>query len=254
VDGWTLPLDPNSLVTRFSQQEIMNLALRSVVIVMPLCLLGWFPLAAIAEDTGDGWIVLFDGSSAENFRSYQSDTINEGWQIVDSALTRIVKPGVKNRVGDLITKEKFGAFELELEFKISPGGNSGVMYHVTEEHDKAWHSGPEIQIIDNVKGKDGQKTGWLYQLYSTEQDATKPAGQWNHMRIVITPEKCEHFINGTKYFEYVKGSEDWNQRVAASKFSQHEKFGLANEGYLCLQDHGDEVAFRNIRVRRKSSP
>ena len=202
------------------------------------------------QATGD-WKTLFDGTSLQHFRNYQSDTIDEGWKVVDGAITRTVDPAAtkKSRIGDLITREKFGSFELELEFKISPGGNSGIMYHVTEDHEKPWHSGPEIQIIDNQGGKDGQKTGWLYQLYSTETDATKPAGQWNQLRIVITPEKCEHFVNGTKYFRYVKGSDDWDKRVAASKFSKQEHFGLATSGHICLQDHGNEVAFRNIRVK-----
>ena len=212
-----------------------------------------FAVAEKPQAAGD-WQVLFDGNSLDHFRNYQSDTVNEGWKIVDGAVTRMVdkSSAKKSRVGDLITKEKYGAFELELEFKISSGGNSGLMYHVTEDNEKPWHSGPEIQIIDNVGGKDGQKTGWLYQMYSTETDATKPAGQWNHLRIVISPAKCEHYVNGTKYFEYVKGSDDWNKRVAASKFSKQKNFGLAKSGHICLQDHGNEVAFRNIRVKRLS--
>ena len=229
--------------------KLMGLTCR---LSIPLLLL-LSPCAAGDDPTTNSeWTVLFDGTSMEHFRSYQSDTINDGWEIFDGAITRIADPTAtkKSRVGDLITREKYGAFELELEFKISPGGNSGVMYHVTEDNEKSWHSGPEIQIIDNQKGKDGQKTGWLYQLYMTDVDATNPAGQWNQLRIVISPKKCEHHVNGTKYFEYVKGGDDWNKRVAASKFSKQDSFGLAKSGHICLQDHGNEVAFRNIRVRR----
>tara|TARA_R110002049_G_scaffold4601_1_gene31703 strand:- start:100579 stop:101277 length:699 start_codon:yes stop_codon:yes gene_type:complete len=211
-------------------------------------------VSATAEkpsSTGDTQ-VLFDGSSMQNFRCFKSKSIDPGWKIIDGAITRTVDPSAekKSRIGDLMTKEKFGAFDLELEFKISPGGNSGIIYHVTEDNAKAWHSGPEIQIIDNQAGADAQKSGWLYQLYSTDTDATKPAGQWNSLRVLITPDKCEHYVNGVKYVEYVKGSDDWNQRVAASKFSKQPNFGLAKSGHICLQDHGNEVAFRNIRITR----
>lgn len=192
------------------------------------------------------WRVLFDGESTDNFRNYQSDTISDGWKIVDDALVRAEKGA-----GDIVTRDEFGAFELELEFKISPGGNSGIMYHVTEDNPRPWHSGPEVQIQDNVDGHDPQKCGWLYQLYSTEKDATKPAGQWNQLRLVITPDKCTHFVNGVKYVEYDKGSDEWDERVAESKFAKFEGFGEAEKGHICLQDHGDKVAYRNIRIRER---
>jgi hypothetical protein len=123
------------------------------------------------------------------------------------------------------------------------------MYHVTEEQGTPWQSGPEIQIQDNVKGHDPEKSGWLYQLYSSDTDATKPAGQWNELRVIIAPHKCEHYMNGVKYCEYVKGSEDWDQRVADSKFRKMPAFGKATRGHICLQDHGNRVAFRNIKIR-----
>ncbi|MEM9587300.1 MAG: DUF1080 domain-containing protein [Planctomycetota bacterium] len=191
------------------------------------------------------WQALFDGSSTDHFRNYKKDTISGGWKIVDGALVRAEKGA-----GDIITKEKYEAFELELEFKISPAGNSGIMYHVNEDNPRPWQSGPEIQIQDNKDGHDPQKCGWLYQLYTTDVDATKPAGEWNKLRIVITPEKCQHFVNDTLYVEYVKGSDDWKKKVAASKFSKFKGFGEPTEGHICLQDHNDEVAYRNIRIRR----
>ena len=123
------------------------------------------------------------------------------------------------------------------------------MFHVTEEAERPWQTGPEVQILDNVAGHDPNKAGWLYQLYVPDVDATKPAGEWNELRLVVTPEKCETWMNGTKYYEFVKGSADWNARVAKSKFAAMPLFGTATRGHICLQDHGDTVAFRNIRIR-----
>lgn len=196
------------------------------------------------KEKADGWKLLFDGKSTDSWRSFKKDGISAGWQVVDGALTRAGKGA-----GDIITKDKFGSFELSLEYRISKGGNSGIMYHVTEEEATPWMTGPEIQVQDNKDGHDPQKAGWLYQLYSSATDATKPAGEWNQLRILITPTKCEHTMNGVKYCEYVKGSDDWKEKVAKSKFGKMPKFGLATEGFISLQDHGNEVAYRNIKIR-----
>lgn len=192
----------------------------------------------------DGWKLLFDGKDLSNFRNYKAEGVNEKWQVKDGAFTLTEKGG-----GDIITKEEYGAFEIKLDYKIAPEGNSGLMYHVKETEPKPWQTGPEVQIQDNVDGHDPQKAGWLYQLYPSEVDATKPAGEWNTMHIVITPEKCVHYMNGTKYCEYVKGSEEWDEKVAASKFSKFENFGKPTEGHICLQDHGNVVSFRNVKIK-----
>lgn len=194
----------------------------------------------------EGWTLLFDGKSTEHFRNYKAEGIKDAWQVKDGALTLTKKGG-----GDIITKKQFDSFEFKVDYRISIGGNSGLMYHVTETDRTPWRTGPEIQIQDNVKGKDPQKAGWLYQLYKPAEgvDATKPAGEWNTLHILITPEKCVQWMNGTKYVEYVKGSEDWDKRVAASKFSKFKNFGKPTKGHICLQDHGNVVSFRNIKVR-----
>lgn len=191
-----------------------------------------------------GWKLLFDGQTTTGWRNYKKETVGTGWKIENGTLVR--KEG---GAGDIITTEQFDSFELVLEYNISKGGNSGLMYHVTEEEKTPWMTGPEIQIQDNKDGHDPQKAGWLYQLYNSDKDATKPAGEWNQLRIVITPAKCEQFMNGEKYCEYVKGSEDWNTRVAKSKFGKMPQFGKPTKGHICLQDHGNLVAFRNIKLR-----
>ncbi|QDT32716.1 family 16 glycoside hydrolase [Thalassoglobus polymorphus] len=199
-----------------------------------------------------GWELLFDGKTAENFRNYKKDTLNSGWVVKDGALVRAA-----GGAGDIITKQQYSAFELMLDYKISKAGNSGLMFHVTETEATPWRTGPEIQIQDNVDGHDPQKSGWLYQLYQPPGDpatgetvdATRPAGEWNQLHIRITPNQSEINMNGVRYARFKKGDDDWNKRVAASKFAKFENFGKPNSGHIALQDHGNEVAFRNIKIR-----
>jgi glucose/arabinose dehydrogenase len=210
-----------------------------------------------------GWRLLFDGASLEGWRNFGQQTVSPGWSIENGT---IVRKGVG--AGDILSKETFGSFELQLEYKISKGGNSGLMFHVTEEERTPWMTGPEVQIQDNVDGHDPQKSGWLYQLYQPVKpawavrfekqvgfetpavdDATRPAGEWNHLYIRVTPTDGEVQVNGVSYFKFQKGSDDWNERVAKSKFADMFKFGKATEGHIALQDHGNEVAFRGIKVR-----
>lgn len=197
------------------------------------------------KEKEEGWELLFNGEDLSNFRNYNGEGIKEEWQVKDGAFTLTKKGG-----GDIITRSEYGAFELKLDYKISKGGNSGIMYHVTEvKGSPPWHTGPEIQIQDNVDGHDPQKAGWLYQLYPAETDATNPAGEWNSVHIIISPEKCVHYMNGEKYCEYVKGSKDWDEKVAASKFSKFPNFGKPTKGHINLQDHGNVVSFRNVKIK-----
>ncbi|MDF1744106.1 MAG: PQQ-dependent sugar dehydrogenase [Gimesia sp.] len=210
-----------------------------------------------------GWKLLFDGKTTNGWRNFKKDSISDGWTIKDGVLSRSEKGA-----GDIISKDQFGFFEISLEYRISKEGNSGLMFHVTEEEKTPWRTGPEIQIQDNVDGHDPQKAGWLYQLYKPATpkwmieaekagkkvtpaivDATRPAGQWNHLFLRIAPDQSEVIMNGVKYFRFKKGSPDWDKRVAASKFSKYPKFGKATKGHICLQDHNDLVSFRNIKIR-----
>jgi len=200
-----------------------------------------------------GWKLLFDGKSLDGWNNFKKKDVKAGWQIKDGTLA-CVDP--KN-AGDLCTAEQYDWFELSLDYNISKGGNSGIIYHITPEGGAVWATGPEFQLQDNGEAHDPQLCGWLYQLYKPEidpktgkpLDATKPAGEWNNVKLILTPEKCEHWINGVKYFEYQLGSEDFNKRVAASKFKSMPKFAKSNIGFLALQgDHG-QVSFRNIKIR-----
>jgi hypothetical protein len=200
-----------------------------------------------------GWKLLFNGNDLAGWHNFKKEGIRPGWQVKDGSLA-CIDP---HDAGDIVTTDKFDWFELQLDYNISEGGNSGIMFHVTEQGGAAWATGPEIQLEDNAKAADPQRCGWLYGLYKPPTDpktgktldATKPAGEWNHVRILISPEKCVHEINGVKYFEYVLGSDDFKDRVAKSKFGKMPNFAKADSGFLALQgDHG-QVSFRNIKIR-----
>ena len=197
-----------------------------------------------------GWKLLFDGKdAAAHWRGYKKDSLPDKWVVKDGALVLTGKGG-----GDIVTKEQFESFELSIEWKITPGGNSGIMFKVQETGAAPWHTGPEAQILDNDKGHDPQRAGWMYGLYPASVDTTKPVGEWNHFvlkceKTTAGTFKCVHTMNGTKYVEYEIGSADWNEKVAKSKFGKFPDFAKAAKGHICLQDHGNEVAFRNIKIR-----
>ncbi len=195
-----------------------------------------------------GWQLLFDGKSTDNFRNYKKDAVSAGWKVADGSLVR-----EGNDAGDLISKKKYKYFELSLEYNISEGGNSGLMFHVTEDNPQPWNSGPEIQIQDNAKGHDPQKAGWLYQLYRpttpAELDATRPVGKWNQLFVRISPTQSEVSMNGALYYKFKLGDAKWKELVSKSKFASFPGFGAAGEGHICLQDHGNLVSFRNIKIR-----
>lgn len=206
-----------------------------------------------AAEQAAGWKLLFNGTDLNGWHNFKKEGTRPGWQVKDGTLA-CVDP---HNAGDIVTTEKYDSFELLIDFKMSEGANSGIMYHVTDEGGAAWATGPEIQLEDNAKAADSQKCGWLYALYQPPVDpatgktidSTKGANEWNQMRILITPEKCVHEVNGVKYVEYVLGSEEFNARVAKSKFGKMPGFAKAKSGYLALQgDHG-QVSFRNIRLR-----
>ena len=209
-------------------------------------------------EKADGWQLLFDGSSFNGWHNFKMDGIRPGWQVQAGALV-CADP---HNAGDIVSSNSFDWFELQLDYNISEAGNSGIMFHVTNDGGAVWATGPEFQLEDNKKAADKIRCGWLYALYQPPVDAntgeildaTKPVGQWNHVRLLVTPEKCVHEINGVKYFEYVLGSPDFNERVAKSKFSKMPGFAKSNLGFIALQgDHGS-VSFRNIKIRPVKTP
>lgn len=204
------------------------------------------------KERKSGWKLLFDGKTTEGWRNYGSKEISPKWKVVDGALTK-----EERDAGDIITKDEYEWFELSIEYRISKGGNSGIMFRVTEEEIKPYMTGPEIQVQDNQNWRDPELAGWLYGLYrptidpktGSPLDATKPFGEWNHLRIILAPDNCETYMNGVKYYQYQFGSADWDHRVSNSKFKAWPRFGKSKRGHIDLQDHGAPVAYRNIKIR-----
>ncbi|HXE52437.1 MAG TPA: DUF1080 domain-containing protein [Tepidisphaeraceae bacterium] len=205
------------------------------------------------QEKADGWKLLFDGKDFDGWHSFHRHEVRPGWKVEDGTLA-CVDP---HNAGDLCTNDKYTWFELKLQYNISHAGNSGILYHVTDKGGATWSTGPEFQLEDNTAAADPIRCGWLYALYQPPidpktgktLDATKPVGEWNQVRLLITPDKCEHDINGVKYLDYVLNSDDFKQRVAKSKFGRMKDFAKSDTGYIALQgDHG-KVSFRNIKIR-----
>ncbi|MFN8138966.1 MAG: DUF1080 domain-containing protein [Fimbriimonadales bacterium] len=193
-----------------------------------------------------GWKLLFDGKTTAGWHNFNATGVRPGWQVKDGVLSIVDSA----QAGDIVTDEKYEWFDLTLDFNLGKNQNSGIMFHVADSGEAPWHSGPEVQLYDHPAEKGVEISGYLYQLYASTVDATKPAGEWNHLRILVAPKKCETYMNGVKYYEYVLGSADFWDRVAKSKFSKYPEFAKLKEGTIAIQgDHG-QVSFRNIKIRR----
>jgi hypothetical protein len=230
---------------------------------MNLRLAGLTVLAALACSTGNtpdspenrpaamtdssAWRTLFDGTSTAAWRGYQMDSFPAGWGIEGGSLVRTTG-GV-----DIITRDQFSDFELELEWKVGPAGNSGIMYRVTEADSSTYRTGPEYQILDDAAHQDGKNrltsAGSAYGLYAPPAGVVKPAGEWNSTRIVARGAHVEHWLNGQKVVEYELWSPDWEEKVRNSKFVEWSGYGRSPRGHIALQDHGDRVEFRAVRIR-----
>ena len=205
------------------------------------------PNVLTTSERAAGWRLLFDGMSTAGWRGYRQANVPSGWQAVDGALTRT------GGGGDLITVEQFANFELTIDWMIAPGGNSGIMYRVSEAAEATFLTGPEFQVLDNAGHPDGasglSSAGACYGLYAPSQDVTRPPGAWNEARIVANGQHVEHWMNGVKIVEYEIGSADWLARFRASPHRDAAGYGREPRGHIAVQDHGDRVAYRNIKIR-----
>jgi hypothetical protein len=192
------------------------------------------------------WRSLFDGKTTNGWRGFRHKTMPDGWQVVDGALTRVSKST------DIVTIDEFGDFELMLEWNLPPNGNSGIHYRVIEDDDVMWHQAPEYQIIDNAYKeplKPGQYTGANYDLHPPSRDVTRPIGSWNVTRLIVRGAHVEHWLNGVKVVEYERGTQLFRALVNNSKYMDFPGFGERERGPILLQDHGNAVSFRSIKIR-----
>jgi hypothetical protein len=216
---------------------------------------------AVEEAPEEEWIMLFNGENLDGWKRYGADEIGPLWSAQNGTILcdgEGLGEGSGEWGGSLITLEQFGNFELEVEWKISPGGNSGILYHVVEspEYSHAYSTGPEYQVLDDGgwKGDEltpAQMAGSNYDMYAAPEDKKlNPAGQWNSSRIIYNDGHVEHYLNGKLTVEFDEGSEEFKERYENSKWPDYPGWNKYKTGSIALQDHGAPVWFRNIRIRR----
>ena len=209
----------------------------------------------------DGWESLFNGTTTEGWHTYGKTSAGKAWKAEDSALhlDASVKDGWQTKDGgDIVSVNEYENFDLELEWKISEGGNSGIMFYVHEDTSKykyAWESGPEMQICDNEKNEDGKvdkaRAGDLYELVATSsQQFVKPAMQWNQVEIISNNGKLDFFMNYHHVLSTTLWDDTWKKLIAETKFKTMPGFGTFKKGKIALQDHGADVWFRNIKIKK----
>lgn len=215
-------------------------------------------MKAAGSDTG--WVSLFDGKTTAGWHSYGKTTIGEAWKVADGAiyLDTTQKDGWQIKGGgDIVTNDEFENFHLKLEWKIAPNGNSGIIFYVHEDTAKykyVWYTGPEMQVLDNNGHSDAKipkhRAGDLYDLISCSKETVKPAGEWNEAEIVSNNGKLDLFLNGTNVVSTNMWDSAWKQLLAGSKFKDMADFGTYKKGRISLQDHGNAVWYRNIKIKK----
>jgi len=212
------------------------------------------PNALTPEEKREGFKLLFDGKSLKGWRSFKAKEAKDQWKIEDDAITLTSGGG-----GDLITDDEYSDFDFRCDWKIADQGNSGIMWRSTEDHGAPYESGPEYQILDSFdkeghkyahETKKGNIAGGFYDIYPAKVEWSKPVGEWNETRIVIKGTKVTLYLNGNVTADVDTKTDEFKEALAKSKFKDWEHFNKAKKGHIVFQDHGDKVAFRNIRIKR----
>lgn len=207
----------------------------------------------------DGWQLLFDGTSKKGWHVYNNKTDGSAWKVADGALyldTAQKKDWQVVGGGDIVTDDEYENFDLKLEWKVASGGNSGIILFINEDkkYEHTWHTGPEMQVLDNAKHKDASivkhRAGDLYDLITSSPETVKPAGEWNQVEIIANKGNLEFHLNGTKVLTTTMWDDNWKKMIAGSKFKSMKDFGTFNKGRIGLQDHGDHIEFRNIMIKK----
>ncbi|MET0390294.1 MAG: DUF1080 domain-containing protein, partial [Polyangiales bacterium] len=201
-----------------------------------------------AAERDAGFALLFDGKTMQGWEGHAGAPLGSAWKVKDGVLRSLGTSGP-----DLVTRERFADFELELEWQVTPGANSGIFYRASEAQGPLWQAAAELQLLDDDQHADGQtpthRAGSVYDLYPPRAAITRQVGEWNHARVVARGQHIEHWLNGHKLVEYDIGSPSWQLQLAASKFRNRPDFAAAASGRIGLQHHGSEVAYRNIKLR-----
>ena len=215
-------------------------------------------IKATAEDT-TGWISLFDGKTTAGWHSYGKTTVGDAWKVADGTLylDTITKSGWQTTGGDLCTADEYENFDLKLEWKIAPKGNSGIIFYIHEDtakYDYVWKTGPEMQVLDNEGHDDGKiikhHAGDLYDLISCSIETVKAVGEWNQVEIISVNGKLDFILNDTNVVSTTMWDDNWKKIIAGSKFKDMTDFGTFKKGKIALQDHGFMVWYRNIKIKK----
>lgn len=216
--------------------------------LVSVCLVALMASAVPAKAASQGWRPLLEDHGASAWRGWKEEGLPAGWHVARGVLSK------NGPVDDLVTNQMFGNFELELEWKMGRGGNSGLFYRGTREYDHIYWSAPEYQLLDDANAPDGRNrltaAAAAYALYGAQHGIVRPFDHWNRTRLVVNGGHVEHWLNGRKVVEYELWSTDWKAKVALSKFKAYVNYGLAATGLIGLQgDHPGTLAIRRIRVR-----
>ena len=221
-------------------QSLYRMALASIFVAMSAC------ATSLAPDSR-AWQPLFDGASTRGWHNVGKDTLDPRWQAIDGALVLTAAGG-----GDIVTDPQFADFELELDWQLAPGGNSGVFYRAADS-DPVWQRAAEYQLLDDAAAEDrfvaSHRAGSVYDLVAAQGSVLRGPGEYNHARIIACGPRVEHWLNGVRVASYTIGSDDWRQRLTASKFAGRADFAAARSGHIGLQDHGAVLRVRNARIR-----
>lgn len=230
----------------------MNKIPSLITVLFLLPLMAFQPVPTV-NTTAGGWISLFDGQTTNGWHVYRKDYVSSAWKVEDGTLVLDKAEGQEG--GDLVTDMEFENYDLRLEWKIAPCGNSGIIFNVHESSDYQypWQTGPEMQVLDNSCHPDAKiithRAGDLYDMISCKQETVLPANTWNSARIRIKNGKGQFWLNGKKVVKFTMFNEEWKQMIADSKFKDMPGFGTFRKGHIVLQDHGDKVWYRNIRIK-----
>lgn len=212
------------------------------------------------EEKKDGWQVLFDGTSTKGWHKYGGEPVGSAWKITDGVLWLDTSTKTNGKVkggGSIVTDEAFDNFDLKLEWKIAPGGNSGILFYVHEDtvkYEESYHTGPEMQVLDNEGHADGQhkkhRAGDLYDLIACSKETVKSVGEWNLAEIKCVNGKLDLYLNGEHVVSTTLWDDNWKKMIDGSKFKGWEGFAAYKKGGISLQDHDNTVFYRNIRVKK----